>query len=550
MITRGYWKFTVGLLLTLGMSAQAGVNLKNGNFYIAYTDIVVPGAGKKLEITRTYNSKSTQVGWFGFGWGSKFETQLQTSADGCAVIREHGAGGKTRFCPKRLVDGGAAAQKIVSAMRKKTTLSENAAKSLVKKLTNNAELRHAYARNFGVKTQLAAGTILYSNQRGMQKLHKLKDGFKRSYSNGTQEFFNNEGKLSKVKEKDGYTITLDYKNKKLFKIADNRAKQIFFDWYSNGRVKSLWSAGDKKAEYKYKNVDLVYSKDVQGNAYGFDYDRNHNMVRIDYSPNSKKGGDDVMMMKYQPKTYFITQITDRNGDMTTYKYGSNPKKPRDHYWTIVGKKGFGGKMIKNRYEYEIKAKPDGQRYTYRIKTVINGVNTETIYSECCSLPIKIARGKHVTNFEYNEDGLLTKKTSTKGDFVQIEYDKRHKKIAKVRNNQGVTKFKYDKKGNLVKAVNKTKVVSLKYDYKGKITSMSDTNIKTKSKRILNFKYNAIGKPVEISMKDTGKIRVKYDNYGEIKQVDSKQGHKMALQVTQAFQNLLSIVKPAGVNLNM
>jgi hypothetical protein len=133
MITRGYWKFTVGLLLTLGMSAQAGVNLKNGNFYIAYTDIVVPGAGKKLEITRTYNSKSTQVGWFGFGWGSKFETQLQTSADGCAVIREHGAGGKTRFCPKRLVDGGAAAQKIVSAMRKKTTLSENAAKSLVKK---------------------------------------------------------------------------------------------------------------------------------------------------------------------------------------------------------------------------------------------------------------------------------------------------------------------------------------------------------------------------------------------------------------------------------
>jgi hypothetical protein len=34
-----------------------------------------------------------------------------------------------------------------------------------------------------------------------------------------------------------------------------------------------------------------------------------------------------------------------------------------------------------------------------------------------------------------------------------------------------------------------------------------------------------------------RFNVKYDNYGEIKQVDSKQGHKMALQVTQAFQNL-------------
>jgi YD repeat-containing protein len=118
----------------------------------------------------------------------------------------------------------------------------------------------------------------------------------------------------------------------------------------------------------------------------------------------------------------------------------------------------------------LKTKPDGQRYTYRIKTVINGVNTETIYSECCSLPIKIARGKHVTNFEYNEDGLLTKKTSTRGDFVQIEYEQApQERSHKVRNNQGVTKFKYDKKGNLVKAVNKAKGrESLSMTTKGKL----------------------------------------------------------------------------------
>jgi YD repeat-containing protein len=72
----------------------------------------------------------------------------------------------------------------------------------------------------------------------------------------------------------------------------------------------------------------------------------------------------------------------------------------------------------------------------------------------------------------------------------------------------------------------------------------------KPKRILAFKYNALGKPVEIEMEQVGKINVAYDNYGEIKKVESSAGHKMALQVTQAFQNLLSIVKPAGVNLNM
>ena len=80
----------------------------------------------------------------------------------------------------------------------------------------------------------------------------------------------------------------------------------------------------------------------------------------------------------------------------------------------------------------------------------------------------------------------------------------------------------------------------------------EVNKKTKkqTKRILSFTYNSLGKPVEIEMQKVGKIQVAYDNYGEIKNVKSKQGHKMALQVTQAFQNLLAIVKPAGVNLNM
>ena len=257
------------------------------------------------------------------------------------------------------------------------------------------------------------------------------------------------------------------------------------------------------------------------------------------------------MMEYDQKTSFISKITDRNGDTTAYEYGAADKNPRDHYWTLVTKKGFNNKKVTNRYEYEIKTKPDGQRYTYRILTVISGVKTETIYSACCGLPVKIARGKHVTNFEYNDKGLLTKKSSTKGEYVKIDYDPKLNKISKVVNNSGWTSFTYDKKGNLTKAVNSNgKAVLLIYNSKGKIQKMVDRNTKTKEKRVLAFKYSSLGKPVEIEMEKVGKIQVAYDNYGEIKSVESKAGHKMALQVTQAFQNLLAIVKPAGVNLNM
>lgn len=534
---------TLALMTMVASFAHAGVNLKNGNFYISYTDIVVPGGGKKLEITRTYNSKSTEVGWFGFGWGSEFETKLELSADGSVLIHEHGSGAKTRFTPKTQIDALAASKKIVDEMRKKTSLSENAAQDLIKKLASNAELRHTYAQNFGVQTSIAAGSVLYSSDRGPQQLQILKEGYRREHSDGKIDIFNKDGQLAKVSDKSGYFIDFIYKDGNLTSIKDSQAKQIFFSWYSNGLVKELWSAGDKKALYKYKDNDLVYTKDVGENVYEFSYDGSHNLTQIAYSDKTS------LKVSYDPKTFFVTGVTDRNGEATKYQYGANQAKPDDHYWTIVTKPGFDGKPVANRYEYEIKAKQDGSRYTYRILTEINGIRTDTFYADN-SLPIKIARGNHVTNFEYNPQGLLVKKTSSKGDFVNIEYNDKIKKISKVVNNEGSTSFEYDAKGNLIKASNdKGKNVFLIYDSKGKISKMVDQESAT-SRRTLAFKYNALGTPVEIEMEKVGKINVAYDNYGEIKKVESSAGHKMALQVTQAFQNLLTIVKPAGVNLNM
>lgn len=534
------------LCLLLPATLFAGVNLKNGNFYISYTDIIVPGGGHDLKVVRTYNSRATEKGWFGFGWGSDYETYLTVSADGSVVVHENGSGALTRFTPKAAVDPAAAAEKIIDAMRKKTTVSDKVAANLKKKLMGDAEIRQAYARKFDVKAKLAAGTILYSNTRGLQQVHKTKKGFKRVYNDGKTEFFNGSGKLTKIKDKNGYTVSFQYEKGGVLKsIKDSQAKQLFFAWYPDGKIKEVWSVGDKKVFYKYKGDDLIETKDIAGNIFKYNYDGQHNMVGIDYADGSKK------TINYDKKTQFVTEIVDRNKESTKYEYGANPKNPDFHYWTVVTKKTPNGKAAKNKYEYEIKTRPDGSQYTYRILTEINGFKTETIYSECCSLPLKITRGNHVTTFEYNKKGLLTSKTSTKGDFVKLEYHKKFNKITRVVNNKGWTNFEYDKKGNLSKATNaKGKSVLLIYDRKGRITKMVDYDKGTKKKRTLTFKYNALGKPIEIAMSKVGKINVAYDNYGEIKKVESKSGHKMALQVTQAFQSLLSIVKPAGVNLNM
>ena len=84
-------------LLCFGpLTTQSGVNLKNGNFYITYTDHDLKGRNG-ISIDRTYNSKTTSIGLFGFGWGSEFETRLFTVGDGSIYIREYGGGGVTGF---------------------------------------------------------------------------------------------------------------------------------------------------------------------------------------------------------------------------------------------------------------------------------------------------------------------------------------------------------------------------------------------------------------------------------------------------------------------
>ena len=538
--------FIVFTLVAATFSIQAGVNLKNGNFYVSYTDIDVPGGKPDLQIKRTYNSRSIGKGWFGFGWASEFETYLKTSADGSIVVHEHGLGARTRFTPKRSINPQASVDKIVSAIKKKRRISATEIKRLEKKLLNNQELRHAYSVQYGVGAKVAAGTTLYSGDRGgRQSLKIMRDGYKRINADGDFDIFDKDGKLVKRARKNGYEAEIKYKNNKVASIKDTFGRQIYFEWYGSGYVKSVWSAGDKKVIYQYKGEDLVEAKDIQNNKYAYSYDRNHNMTKITYADGRYKA------ISYSPKNYYVSSVREKNGDMTKYNYEVDPRNPELHYWVEVTKNGFDGKPYTNKFEYERRRRSDGSIYNHRIVTILNGVKTETVYSECCSLPLKIARGRDITNFEYNSDGLLIKKTSTRGEFIQISYDEKLKKIKKVVNNDGWTSFAYDKKGNLTKAVSKEgRAVLLVYNSKGHITKMIDQNKGTKKRRTLSFEYNSQGKPVEITMSRVGKINVLYDNYGKILKVKSKQGPKMAYQVTQAFQNLLELIKPSGVSLSI
>ena len=170
------------------------------------------------------------------------------------------------------------------------------------------------------------------------------------------------------------------------------------------------------------------------------------------------------------------------------------------------------------------------------------------------MPLEVTSGGEVVNYEYNEEGNLVKLSNNKNT-TEISYDKAFNKISSVKKIHtadgqiiSFVQFSYDPKGNLSKASrNDGESVALTYNDEGKIITMEVED--NEGKEVLEFEYNSTGKPVKIVMLDTGSINVEYDEFGEISKVESELGHKMALQVTQAFQSLLSIVKPTGISID-
>ncbi|WP_026776129.1 DUF6531 domain-containing protein [Polaribacter sp. Hel_I_88] len=566
-------KIIINLLIFtfLSFNINAGVNLKNGNFYISYADVLLKkykSAFKK--ITRTYNSKSTEIGLFGYGWGTKFETSITVYPDGTLLVKEYGSGGKTIYSSnfissdltQLMIDD------LIEVMQEEEDLELNPTSitNQIKKLKTNIEYRLKTWDKYVEKgllenaTDFPLGSEWESFTRGNQKITLTQKGFVRNQKNKNEkEIFNLDGKLIRYDLGNGEFTTLEYRNKILSKMVTADGTILNFESNEDGFVTKIYFNNEKKnryAAFKYKDNSLIFSEDISGNQYAFNYDEANNLTKILYNPVRLPGiKEDAMLITYHPKTSFVKSITDREGETISYEYTNFFKddgtKDDNHYATKVIKKGYDGNLVTNTYEYFIGTKQNGGTFSQKIITTINGIKTATEYDEICGLPIKIERGKHITNFKYNNRCLLLEKTSTSGDFVSLKYHPTSEKLTYVKNNVAIYEFTYDENLNLTYAIkNSDKWVKLVYNDNNKILSMIDGNNETQKTNELTFEYNKIGKPIKIKMKDAGSINVTYDDAGEIERVSSDDGHKMALKVTQAFQNLLALLKPSGVNLGI
>jgi YD repeat-containing protein len=538
--------------------SSANVSLKNGNFFVGYTDIIYPG-GFEPKIERIYNSKTPFKGMFGWGWGNEYEVYLTVSADGSVVVHEYGGGAENRFNPTAFKEADLnKAVDMIAGVAQKVGLTGSASQmdAYRKRLKTDATFRNDEWEKFRAQgklqpRQLEMGAQLHSNRFSYEYITKTSGGYVRTFDTGKIEKFDDTGKLQRISDKNGNFIEITYaKDGHPQKLIDNFNRKIFFEFDSQGLLTKLEGENGKSTEYKYNSGgELVYSRDVDGNVYKFKYDTNsrHNLTQIDYADNTS------MIMTYygRDKHEHIKSVKDKDGTLTEYAYETDPADKK-HYTASVTVKGSDGKQISSsKYEYFIKLKADGEEWTYKMATVLDGDRTETTYNECCGLPLVIKHGKDETTFEYDTKGHVTKK-ATPTEVTTLHYDEKAGKVDKVTKYMKAnpkkifwSQFQYDSKANLVFAKNSDgKGAKLLYDTSGRISTLVDQD-----RHQINFKYNENSKPIEITDPSLGKISVSYTNSGEIKKVESSAGRKIALQVTSAFQSLLEIIRPAGVTLS-
>jgi YD repeat-containing protein len=563
--------FAILFVFLMTSFSYAGVHLRNGNFFVSYTDLSATEKGMVLELTRTYNSKSIYKGWFGFGWGTPFEVRLEASSDGSIMLYENGSGAVNRFVAGKITEEGVkkVVEEIVTAVKKAKPITAEAEKSLRASLSKDDQYRHRIAKKYGVTAKHTVGQKFNSEDFGGQSLEITSDGYLRKAPNGLDQYFNKDGVITKTRNQAGYGLDFTYnKANQVVKIVDTNGSQFMFDWHSSGFVKSVTSQDKKKAEFSYNGEDLSKVTDADNITFNYEYDANHNLTKL-IDTSIKDAKSNAIVVEYDPKTLNATKVTSRDGSVNSYFYEFNPKRPKEETTTIVIRTDASGSSVAEKYLYDYRKRADGSEWLARTQTITDGnydpkskkfsggFVEEAIYNESSPYPIKKIEGDTEALYTYLKNGLLESKViKYKGKVTEkakYGYDPKFNKINFVKTDKAEYKYEYNTKGDLVKAIEKNgNAILFVYDIEGRISKMYEKTSAKNKPRTLAFTYNVKGKPTEVELEGIGKLTLTYDSQSQsrVEDIKSSKGLEVFNQVREVFNNFMDVVKPTGINMSL
>ena len=239
------------------------VDCNSGNLTETVTDLSVPGRGRALNLTRTYNSQdaaSGGSGMFGAGWSSTYGEFLTIGQDGSVVV--HQAGGATvTFTPSKT---GYTAPSYVTAK---------------------------FAKNKN-------GTYTFTRK------------------NQQSDTFDKNGRLISQTDRNGFVTTLAYDSNGLATVTDPAGRQLVFTTASNGLVSKVTDPFGRTVSYAYDSSgNLINVTDAGGHITSFSYPSNHLLA----TTTDPLGGQTSTL--YDSSNRVVSQ-TDQLGNTTTFSYST------------------------------------------------------------------------------------------------------------------------------------------------------------------------------------------------------------------------------------
>lgn len=380
-------KWLLILLLILPGKLFAGVDPRQGIFYISYKDLEFPGT--VADITRSYNSNNTQTGLFGYGWRSFIETKLTALPDGTLSLSWWGGGIGDYYEPAVINRKGL--YNMVDAIIKdliKNNKLENDPVAIAEKKSyyfiNHKQRAEKYIGLQKTNVVTAYTPSPSSRQQWLLDVNQTISWTGKVFkvkSWRDQYEFDVNGNMIFVDDR-AYNMKLDYTNGRLSRIIVNDTSICEVNMNASGQIIQLIHQGkgiSKKAVFTYdSSQNLLYSKDAGDNEYWFNYDLYHNLTRIGYADSSS------MNIIYDAASNRVTRLKERNNATFVYEYPyfytEEGRINYDHYATRVKQYDSTGKLVFTQYkEFENRIRDDGSSYQHRILEQSDTLYHEVLY---------------------------------------------------------------------------------------------------------------------------------------------------------------------------
>jgi hypothetical protein len=300
---------------------QAEINMKDASYRNSFIDT--------KEIRRTYNSRSLYSGYFGFGWCSNLEKNL-------------------------------------NIINKDITLKNCDSDSPFVLMDESNSLK----------------TRTFENPVTREKIFFKGGTYTHYLQNGEIRVFDRKGQLTNIISEDGSKIALEYNLGILVRLKNNDGLTLQFYFNDTNQIIKIESSDGTNALYLYEKENLIQTVDFKKQSYLFDYNELNNMTRVTY-PN--KTEENIAYNNDNDRVLKI-QLQDNCVDYYDFRKQSNTREI-----STLTRKCDNKTIHQYIYEFWYKQRSDGLKYLEKYKIRQNTQTLEMTYLPFDNVPVRILK---------------------------------------------------------------------------------------------------------------------------------------------------------------